>query len=510
MHTLLHSHLFVSTAADGDAVHRMEFSNGYEEYENPPLPPPRPQPPTNRPPPTASSSKRQTAPSLDLTGSPPLPSKRLRQEGELEDDYERLFSKPAVISTAGQARFGVVASESGGASRNGSGSSQQQEMRSRPAAPVKTSSSSTRGVSTSAFTVPSDAPLPSSSASAANGFAKYANSPFQPARPAAASPSSSAIASGSDARPPQQFSTLPSPLEQLSSSSSSSYGHPHPQQRHSNQQASRQRLYPQQYDPQQQQPPQHRQQAPPQSLGRIPIINSAATGRIPSAYLPTSQSQSQVHQAAKPPTKDYYRLQSAAVSAALSAAQGRSTPRDAPPLSSNSGFAPFANGSGKGKGKGKEAPMIDLTTSDAEEDSSDDVIVDDTPICIGQLSSLALILYPVAELQPPPVAPPVISTASGQPIPRPPAPQAPLPVHIYRGTKQGTNETLKLLTPRLNEPFGVMEHNVANVIAPLLGDGFSGTGVQAKSNPGQKVWCEASVVRRGERNVRFLFRDCGV
>lgn len=471
----------------------MKFLNGFQEDDSPALPPPRPQ---HQPIPNPSSSSKRP-PTLDLTQSPPLPAKRLRQEAEseLEDDFEALFSKPAVINTAGPARFNGVA-----ASGSRSAGVQSQERRSKPAA---SSSSSARGAFTSSFSIPSlpsNTPLPSSSASAANGFAKYANFPSQQQQQR----SSSAFASGSGAHP-QQFSTLPSPLQQPSSSKS--YGHPHPQQRQSNQQAPGQQFYPpqSQYLPQQrqQQQPHPRQQAPPQSLGRIPIINSAATGRIPSAYLPTAQPQSRARTAVNP-TKDYYRLQSASVSAAVNAAQGRTNPRDAPPsLSSKSSFVSHASSS-NGKGKGKEEPVIDLTTSDAEEDSSDDVIVDDTPICIGQLTSLALILHPVTELQPPPLASPSLSS-TGQPIPPQQVHQPPLPVHIYRGTKQGKNETLKLLTPRLNEPFGVMEHKVANVIAPLLGDGFSGTGVQGKPNPGQKVWCEASIVRRGERNVRSVF-----
>lgn len=57
-----------------------------------------------------------------------------------------------------------------------------------------------------------------------------------------------------------------------------------------------------------------------------------------------------------------------------------------------------------------------------------------------------------------------------------------------------------------------MEHRVANVVASLIGDGYSGTGFngrtaeQAGRDGGGvkgKVWVVASVVRRGEKNVCF-------
>lgn len=140
--------------------------------------------------------------------------------------------------------------------------------------------------------------------------------------------------------------------------------------------------------------------------------------------------------------------------------------------------------------KGKEKEILDLTMSD-EEEEEDLIIVNEYPICIGQLTSLALILYPLPELNIPPAVP--VDLHPG-PI---------LPVHVYRAQKvtSGINETLKLLTPKSQQVFGMVEQKAANVLGPLLGDGYSGTGV-VKGSLG-KIWCEAAVVRRPERNVRI-------
>lgn len=218
-------------------------------------------------------------------------------------------------------------------------------------------------------------------------------------------------------------------------------------------------------------------------------------------------------------------MQSASVSAAASAAgsKGRS-PAQGPPGGLKM-FVPYevkpnvaANGNGvayqnggahahaNGNGTGKAREVLDLTAANSESD--DEIIIDETPICIGQITSLALILYPVQDLQP---LPPVVPTDDqGRPIPLPAntvlpcPPQPPLPIHIYRGQMQQNNETLRLSTPVSHETFGVMEHRVANIVAPLFGDGYCGTGV-TKDSTG-KMWCEASVVRRGERNVSSFSR----
>lgn len=209
-----------------------------------------------------------------------------------------------------------------------------------------------------------------------------------------------------------------------------------------------------------------RQQPALQSLGRIPIISSGATGRLPSAYLPSTSSAS-------------------------------AAPRPQPE-------APRPVHKGKARATldltGPEtSEVMDLTTSDAEDDVV--IVSGNDPICIGQLTSLALILYCVPELQPPPDTGNRHIDANGRPLPA--GALSSLPVHIYRAIKQGTNETLKLLTPGGSpDVFGVMEHKHANVLGPLLGDGYSGTGVQVEAKG--KVWCDAAVMRRPEKNVRRL------
>lgn len=151
-------------------------------------------------------------------------------------------------------------------------------------------------------------------------------------------------------------------------------------------------------------------------------------------------------------------------------------------------------------GRASTTPVVDLSRSrsGSSSDADDDVIVDDSPVCIGQLTTLALILYHVAEIQPPPPA----LDESGQPLPPPTGPPPylpPLPVHILRSTPQSGNETLKLVTPGRREVFGVIEHRVANLMGPLLGDGWSGTGIATPTKG--TAWCEASVVRRSEKSV---------
>lgn len=206
----------------------------------------------------------------------------------------------------------------------------------------------------------------------------------------------------------------------------------------------------------------------------VPIITSGASARIPSAYLPTASLSS----TARDPIS---RVQSSMT---------RVVPNNT-------------------KGKGRE--VVDLTTSDGEEE--DEIIVlNDDPICIGQISTLALILHCVAELAPPvaPIPPPS-RDSSGRTIP-PSAVATPsprnnqLPVHLYRAPRSGNNETIKILTPGTKEIFGVMEHKTANVVASLLGDGYSGTGVTKGGNG--KMWCLAAVLRRPEKDVRLACHSC--
>ncbi|KAM0756492.1 hypothetical protein T439DRAFT_376672 [Meredithblackwellia eburnea MCA 4105] len=402
--------------------------------------------------------------------------------------------------------------------------------------------------------LPLPAPTPPSSSnqstatptSTSNGFSKYAGVQNTPSIPATSSVTNSSIKQQPHHRP---------------SSSSSFYPHPSLQQQHSpvlNSDTSHSTSF----NSSSTVPPHPQQRT--QSLGRVPIINSATSARLPSSFLmqqhPASTSKPSIINSSAPlshigataahhhnqraqtlphishhqhhqqqqqssqPQNDYYKLQSAQVAAAINAAtagarqssssrqSSTSSFHSQPPQPSfNSPFSPATMDKGKGKQSSSAAEVVDLTTLASDDDSdSDEVIIDETPVCIGQIVSLALILYKVADLQP--LAPIVPRDEQGRPlvipannnnphnaIPSPPQP--PLPVHIYRGVKQGENETLRLSTPVTLEQFGVMEHRVANVLAPLLGDGYAGTGV---TNEKRKLWCEASVVRRGERNPMML------
>ncbi|KAK4057785.1 hypothetical protein OIO90_001004 [Microbotryomycetes sp. JL221] len=252
------------------------------------------------------------------------------------------------------------------------------------------------------------------------------------------------------------------------------------------------------------------------AAGRIPVISSASGAKVPSSSLPATSAGAGTSTAAAPGTKgslkDYYRMQSANVSARMNslAEQGLIPPRartmsggypSAPSVTSPSGALVSPVSDRPVVYKQKSRDMIDLTGEDNSD--PDEIIVEDKIVCIGQLTSLALILYAVPELVPEPA-----KDAQGVPLPdhlqsqAPALPQPPLPIHILRADKQGQNETLKLVTPGSRDVFGCMEHKVANVLGPLLGNGWSGTGITTEIKG--KVWCEASVVRRGERNPMML------
>ncbi|SCV70683.1 BQ2448_3445 [Microbotryum intermedium] len=229
----------------------------------------------------------------------------------------------------------------------------------------------------------------------------------------------------------------------------------------------------------------------------------------------------------------YYRMQAASVAAARkTASDSRPTPtgrsgtcpessRPTAPLPSplpssslivNAGAVDYTRPSRNGKAVASSAApasvsgsnaMIDLTEDDAPSDP-DEMIIDERPICIGQITSLALILYPIPELQPPAAA----VDDKGRPVP--PAqqlplaqhPPPPLAVYIHRGETQQGHETLRLVSSRRKETFGVVEHRVADVIGPLLGNGWSGAGITANSHG--KIWCEAHVMRKAERSPTLL------
>jgi SWI/SNF-related matrix-associated actin-dependent regulator of chromatin subfamily A3 len=458
----------------------MDFTNGFEEVDSPILAPRQsafpPAQPTSTP-----STKRRSAPStasaiLDLTDSPPPdpPQKKAKSSKHIEtDSLEEWLADPVGLAaphakpTAGGAAAGAAPGSRDSASASTSGNrvetSALGEKERGEAGPFATGSSSSssqpraRGAGTSAFVA----------SSGSNGFAKYANPHSKPqqflAYPYPSAAAIPAFASGSGSRPANSNGDT-------SSRSQSTSQQQHPPHQRQSAFASLKQL------PQSQ---------APQSLGRIPIITSASAARVPSAQLASpSSSQSPVTPGLG---KNYYRMQSASVSASISA----STAAGGRPSSSRQ--SQFAEPGVDAKGKGRE--VIDLTADDGGSDGSDDVIVDDAPVCIGQLTSLALILYPVAELQPPPILDAngnLIPRANQHHLPQPLVPQPPLPVHIFRGDKQQGNETLKLISPTRKETFGVMEHRVANVVAPLFGDGWSGTGVTEGGRG--KVWCVGALI----------------
>jgi hypothetical protein len=82
--------------------------------------------------------------------------------------------------------------------------------------------------------------------------------------------------------------------------------------------------------------------------------------------------------------------------------------------------------------------------------------------------------------------------------------QLPLPVHIRRGEKLRDphgrqREMLRVFTPGKIEMFGFVDQNVGTLLGPMLGDGWSGTGVTKNENC--ILYCEAEVVREGQTQV---------
>jgi hypothetical protein len=117
------------------------------------------------------------------------------------------------------------------------------------------------------------------------------------------------------------------------------------------------------------------------------------------------------------------------------------------------------------------------------------------PVCIGQLTGVALILYPIPELCPPREktllpATPMTPTAA------PP----PLTVALLRTTQQNllgsANETIKLYSAQTSENFGVVEHRLANVLGPIM---------TRDNRRGLGLWVEAKVIRSRERSVSCIF-----
>ncbi|GAA5920321.1 hypothetical protein JCM1841_004530 [Sporobolomyces salmonicolor] len=255
-------------------------------------------------------------------------------------------------------------------------------------------------------------------------------------------------------------------------------------------------------------------------FGRIPLISSASHARTPSAYLPSATALNLTATNSQSGVKNYYRQQSAAVKAAVNAAQS-TTPASPPTSSPGLGGSTFLThaqslvrpSSASSNGKGKSREVVDLTSA-ADEASDDDIIVQDPePVCIGQLTTFALIMHLADEILPPPEIPKTAPDGGAWEIDelnrlqdqRRLAEQAhlrPLPVHILRSEPvtdvQGKKkEMLRLFTPGKLVEFGFMDQTVGTVLGPLLGDGWSGTGVTKGGNG--TLYCEAELLRSGEK-----------
>lgn len=109
-----------------------------------------------------------------------------------------------------------------------------------------------------------------------------------------------------------------------------------------------------------------------------------------------------------------------------------------------------------------------------------------TPVCIGQLTVTALVLYPVAYIQP--------QYSSGAAD----SEWAPVRMNYEHNASKQDSETIHIRTPNLTRPdgevipsesFGVVEQKVANYLGPMLGKGL--IRLDGK-------------VRRGPANVRVI------
>ena len=117
-----------------------------------------------------------------------------------------------------------------------------------------------------------------------------------------------------------------------------------------------------------------------------------------------------------------------------------------------------------------------------------------TPVCIGQLTVTALVLYPISYLQTPPIAENVPEAAwatvrlQHDPIAKQRSPNSEETVHIKTPpTRTAAGEIL------VGENFGVVEQKVATVLGPMLGKGL--IRIDAK-------------VRRGSPNVSHNYHPC--
>ncbi|GAA6064182.1 hypothetical protein JCM10212_002924 [Sporobolomyces blumeae] len=237
------------------------------------------------------------------------------------------------------------------------------------------------------------------------------------------------------------------------------------------------------------------------SFGRVPVISSGATARLPSAYIPYAS-----------PSLGSTNVKTEKIGAVKAESSSSSSVKQ-------EGIKPEPVDRKPFKGKGRE--VVDLT----ESNSDDEVIVQEPePVCIGQLETFALVMHQAEEILPPRPVPAnapdgrawdfdELSKQQEQFRLAKIAYSHPLPVHIRRGEivqdPQGrVREMLRLFTPGKLEMFGFVDQNVGTLLGPLLGNGWSGTGVTPTgSGP---LYCEAEVVREGQvapynMRLRLLF-----
>lgn len=169
---------------------------------------------------------------------------------------------------------------------------------------------------------------------------------------------------------------------------------------------------------------------------------------------------------------------------------------------SNNEYGTGANGSTSVNSGGSDdeikisSEKLHLKAPEDEEDDELELVGErpneaTNPVCIGQLSGVALILYPIPELCPPKDQSGTPSNAASS-LAAPP----PLTVALLRTTPNmpsaNGNETIKLYSAQTSENFGVVEHRIANVLGPIM---------TRDNKRGMGVWVEAKVIRTRERSV---------
>ena len=236
----------------------------------------------------------------------------------------------------------------------------------------------------------------------------------------------------------------------------------------------------------------------PSPAGRIPMVNGA-NAHLPSAmppyayggstmsayngYGPYSAPYAIPTPPVLPPTTMPYTPRTGYAKAAVSSPKPRSPTKGVIDLTS-------VDSASEGTHVSIEEEVV-LSTEKAPpavsmENEDDDLIITGekpneatNPVCIGQLTGMALVLYPVASLIVP-----------GDALP------TPLPCLLHRADPQSLTgrheETIKLYCPHTYENFGVLEHRLANALGPLL----------TKDNRrGAGVWIEPSIIRTKEAVV---------